>query len=157
MIAVGKPGGGKSHLAAAGGAELLLAGHAVRWTPTSTLVQRVLAAKRDRRVPQELAKRDTYACVILDAIGYLQHDRDEMEVLFPFLSERYERTSVMSTTNLVFSEWERIFKDPRTTLAALDRVVHHGVLLDMVNVERYRAQQANQQHLPDVAGLQRQK
>jgi DNA replication protein DnaC len=157
VIAVGKPGVGKSHVGAALGAELILAGHAVFWTPTSTLVQRLLAAKRDLRLPQELAKLDNYSCVILDDIGYVQHDRDEMEVLFTFLSERYERKSVMITTNLVFSEWERIFKDPMTTMAAIDRVVHHCVILDMVNVERYRAQQANQQHVPEVVRLERQK
>lgn len=148
VIAVGKPGVGKSHLGAALGYDLILAGHAVLWTPTSTLVQRLLAAKRDLRLPQELAKLEKYACVILDDIGYVQHDRDEMEVLFTFLSERYERKSVLITTNLVFSEWERIFKDPMTTMAAIDRVVHHCVILDMMSVESYRAQQANHQHLP---------
>lgn len=150
VIAVGKPGCGKSHLAAALGSELILAGHAVFWTPTSTLVQRLLAAKRDLRLPQELAKLEKYACVILDDIGYVQHDRDEMEVLFTFLSERYERKSVMITTNLVFSEWERIFKDPMTTMAAIDRVIHHCVILDMVQVESYRAQQAKLQHLSEA-------
>jgi DNA replication protein DnaC len=80
-----------------------LSGHSVFWIATSTLVQRLLAAKRDLRLPQELAKLDKYACVILDDIGYVQHDRDEMEVLFTFLSERYERKSVLITTNLVWS------------------------------------------------------
>ncbi len=133
---------------AALGYELILSGHAVFWTPTSTLVQRLLAAKRDLRLPQELAKLDKYACVILDDIGYVQHDRDEMEVLFTFLSERYERKSVLITTNLVFSEWERIFKNPMTTMAAIDRVIHHCVILDMMAVESYRAHQASHQHLP---------
>lgn len=129
------------------GHELILAGYAVLWTPTATLVQRLLAAKRDLRLPQELAKLDKFACVILDDIGYVQHDRDEMEVLFTFLSERYERKSVMITTNLVFSEWQRIFKDPMTTMAAIDRVVHHSVILDMMGVESYRAEAATQQQL----------
>src|SRR6266853_4130628 len=150
VIAVGKPGVGKSHVLAALGHELILSGHAVLWTPTSTLVQRLLAAKRDLRLPQELAKLDKYAGVILDDIGYVQHDRDEMEVLFTFLSERYERKSVLITTNLVFSEWERIFKDPMTTLAAIDRVVHHCVILDMMAVDSYRAHQAHHQHLSQV-------
>jgi DNA replication protein DnaC len=186
VIAVGKPGVGKSHVLAALGYELILSGHAVWWTPTSTLVQRLLAAKRDLRLPQELAKLDKYACVILDDIGYVQHDRDEMEVLFTFLSERYERKSVLITTNLVFSEWERIFKDPMTTLvvssddqlqgpllrsseltliiywmyraeqrssyimAAIDRVIHHCVILDMMAVDSYRAHQANHQHLTQL-------
>jgi DNA replication protein DnaC len=147
VIAVGKPGVGKSHIAAAIGYDLILAGHSVWWTPTANLVQRLLAAKRDLRLPQELVKLDKFACIILDDIGYVQHDRDEMEVLFTFLSERYERKSVIITTNLVFSEWKRIFKDPMTTMAAIDRVVHHSVILDMMGVESFRAQEANHQHL----------
>ena len=147
IIAIGKPGVGKSHCMAAVGYAVIEAGYPVLWTPTSTLVQRLLAAKRDLRLPQELAKLDKFACVILDDIGYVQHDRDEMEVLFTFLAERYERKSVMITTNLVFSEWERIFKNPMTTMAAIDRLVHHSVILDMMSVESYRAQEASQQHL----------
>lgn len=150
VIAVGKPGVGKSHILAALGYELILLGHSVLWTPTSTLVQRLLAAKRDLRLPQELAKLDKYACVILDDIGYVQHDRDEMEVLFTFLSERYERKSVLITTNLVFSEWERIFKNPMTTMAAIDRVTHHCVILDMMAVDSYRAHQAHHQHGEEI-------
>jgi DNA replication protein DnaC len=154
VIAVGKPGVGKSHLAAALGYELILAGYPVFWTPTSSLVQRLLAAKRDLRLPQELAKLEKFACVILDDIGYVQHDRDEMEVLFTFLSERYESKSVIITTNLVFSEWNRIFKDPMTTMAAIDRVIHHSVILDMMAVESYRALEAThrrQQPQPEAA------
>jgi DNA replication protein DnaC len=147
VIAVGKPGVGKSHLAAALCHEFILQGHAVLWISTATLVQRLLAAKRDLRLPHELTKLDKFACVMLDDIGYVQHNRDEMEVLFTFLAERYERKSVMITTNLVFSEWERIFKDPMTTLAAIDRVVHHSVILDMTGVESYRAKEATHQHL----------
>src|SRR6266481_1151385 len=147
IIAIGKPGVGKSHALAAVGYELIEAGYPVLWTPTSALVQRLLAAKRDLRLPQELAKLDKFACVILDDIGYVQHARDEMEVLFTFLAERYERKSVMISTNLVFSEWQRIFKDPMTTMAAIDRVVHHSVILDMMSVESYRAEAASQQHL----------
>jgi DNA replication protein DnaC len=147
VIAIGKPGVGKSHLAAALGYELVVQGHPVLWTPTSTLVQRLLAAKRDLRLPQELTKLDRFSCVILDDIGYVQHDRDEMEVLFTFLAERYERKSVILTTNLVFSEWNRIFKDPMTTMAAIDRVIHHSVILDMMSVESYRAEVAHHLHL----------
>jgi DNA replication protein DnaC len=153
VIAVGKPGVGKSHVLAAVGYELIVAGYPILWMPSSLLIQRLLAAKRDLRLPQELTKLDKFACVILDDIGYVQHDRDEMEVLFTFLAERYERKSVMLTTNLVFSEWQRIFKDPMTTLAAIDRVVHHSVILDMMGVESYRATEAHQQHLrePELA------
>ena len=152
MIAVGKPGVGKSHALAAVAHELVVQGHAVLWCSTANLVQRLLAAKRDLRLPQELARLDKFACVMLDDIGYVQHDRDEMEVLFTFLAERYEHKSVMLTTNLVFSEWQRIFKDPMTTLAAIDRVVHHSVILDMMSEESYRAEVANQHHLSEETG-----
>jgi DNA replication protein DnaC len=143
VVAVGKPGTGKSHVAAAVGHELIGQGQSVLWTSTASLVQRLLAAKRDLRLPRELAKLDRMACLILDDIGYVQHDRDEMEVLFTLLAERYERRSVVITTNLVFSEWNRIFKDPMTTMAAIDRVVHHSVILDMMGLESYRAKEAH--------------
>jgi DNA replication protein DnaC len=83
VIAKGSPGVGKSHALAAVAHELVVQGHAVLWCSTASLVQRLLAAKRDLRLPQELARLDKFACVILDDIGYVQHDRDEMEVLFP--------------------------------------------------------------------------
>lgn len=139
VIAVGRPGAGKSHFACGLGHALIDLGYPVLFTPTAALVQRLLAAKRDLRLPQELAKLDRFECLILDDIGYVQHDRDEMEVLFTLLAERYERKSMVITTNLVFSEWDRIFKDPMTTMAAIDRVVHHSVVLDLMGVESYRA------------------
>ena len=142
VLAVGKPGTGKSHLAAALGHELVQRGHRVLWTPTASLVQRLLAAKRDLRLPQFLAQLDRYGCLILDDIGYVQHDRDEMEVFFTLLAERYERRSVIITTNLVFSDWTRIFKDPMTTMAAVDRVVHHSVILDLMGMASFRARAA---------------
>src|SRR5579859_4965622 len=89
VVAAGKPGVGKSHALAAIGNELVLMGHPVLWTPTATLVQELLAAKRDLRLPHALAKLDRYECVFLDDIGYVQHDRDEMEVLFTFLAPSY--------------------------------------------------------------------
>jgi DNA replication protein DnaC len=145
IIAVGKPGVGKTHLLAAIGHELILQGYPVLWTATAALVQRLLASKRDLRLPQLLAQLDRFACIFLDDIGYVQHDRDEMEVLFTLLAERYERRSVAITTNLVFSEWERIFKDPMTTMAAIDRLVHHSVILDLMGMDSYRAEEATKQ------------
>ncbi len=145
VVAAGKPGVGKSHALAAIGNELVSMGHPVLWTATATLVQELLAAKSDLRLPHALAKLDRYECVFLDDIGYVQHDRDEMEVLFTFLAERYERRSVAISTNLVFSDWNRIFKDPMTTLAAIDRVVHHSVILDLMGMDSYRAREATQE------------
>jgi DNA replication protein DnaC len=147
VIAVGRPGAGKTHAMAALGRALIDQGHPVLFTSTAALVQRLLAAKRDLKLSQELAKLDRFECLILDDIGYVQQDREEMEVLFTLLAERYERKSVVITTNLVFSEWDKIFKDPMTTLAAIDRVVHHSVVLDFMAVESYRAQAAGAEHL----------
>jgi len=152
IVAAGKPGVGKSHLVAAIGHELILRGYPVLWTSTTNLVQRLLAAKRELRLPQVLAQLDRFALLALDDIGYVQHDRDEMEVLFTLLAERYERRSVAITTNLVFSAWDRIFKDPMTTMAAIDRVVHHSVILDLMGMESYRAKEAMAQHLQDAPG-----
>jgi DNA replication protein DnaC len=142
VIAVGQPGSGKSHLACALGRVLIDRGIPVFFCSTASLVQRLLVAKRDLRLPQEIAKLDRFDCLILDDIGYVQHDQDEMEVLFTLLAERYERKSVIITTNLVFSEWNQIFKNPLTTLAAIDRVVHHSIILDLMNVPSYRAKAA---------------
>ena len=66
----------------------------------------------------------------MDDLGYVKQDREEMEVLFTFLAERYERRSVMLSSNLVFSKWDQIFKDPMTTMAAVDRLVHHAIILE---------------------------
>jgi len=146
LLAFGLPGRGKTHLVCAIGHELIQRGHRVLFTPTYALVQRLLAAKRDLRLERELAGLDKFDAVILDDIGYVQQNRDEMEVLFTFLAERYERRSVIITSNLVFSEWDRIFKDPMTTAAAIDRIVHHSVILEMtgtsIRVEHAHSERA---------------
>jgi DNA replication protein DnaC len=141
VLCFGLPGRGKTHLVCAIGNELVQRGYRVLFTATYALVQRLLAAKRDLRLEKELGLLDAFDAVILDDIGYVQQSREEMEVLFTFLAERYERRSVMITSNLVFSEWDRIFKDPMTTAAAIDRLVHHAVILEMAGPS-VRADQA---------------
>jgi DNA replication protein DnaC len=131
VLAFGLPGRGKTHLVCAIGHELVRRGRRVWFTPTFSLVQKLLAAKRDLRLEKELAVLDVFDAVILDDIGYVQQDRDEMEVLFTFLAQRYERRSVIITSNLLFRDWDRIFKDPMTTAAAIDRLVHHAVIIEM--------------------------
>jgi DNA replication protein DnaC len=131
VLTFGLPGRGKTHLVCAVGHELVQRGRAVLFTPTYKLVQRLLAAKKGLTLEEELRVVDRFDVVILDDLGYVQQDREEMEVLFTFLAERYERRSVMITSNLVFSQWDRIFKDPMTTAAAIDRVVHHSLILEL--------------------------
>ena len=137
VLAFGLPGTGKTHAAAAIGHELVSRGHSVLFMPTYRLVQDLLAAKRDLELPRALRKLDGYELLILDDIGYVQQDADEIEVLFTLMAERYERRSMFITSNLVFSEWDRIFKNPMTTAAAVDRLVHHSVILEF-DVESYR-------------------
>jgi DNA replication protein DnaC len=141
VLAFGLPGRGKSHLLAGIGHELVQRGHAVLFLPAFKLVQRLLVAKRNLELEPTLRRLDRYDAVILDDIGYVQQGRDEMEVLFTFLAERYERRSVLITSNLVFSEWDKIFHDPMTTACAIDRVVHHATILELTG-ESYRAEVA---------------
>jgi DNA replication protein DnaC len=131
VLAFGLPGRGKTHFLAALGRELILR-HSKRvlFRPAFKLVGQLLAAKRDLRLEQELKKLDRYDVLILDDIGYVQQSREEMEVLFTLLAERYERRSLLISSNLVFSQWDQIFKDPMTTMAAIDRLVHHSIILE---------------------------
>lgn len=133
VLAFGLPGRGKTHLLCAIAHELIRRGIAVLFVPAYRLVQMLLAAKRDLRLDKELKRLDNFTVVLIDDIGYVQQDREEMEVLFTFLAERYERKSVMITSNLVFSQWDRIFKDAMTTAAAIDRLVHHSIILELNN------------------------
>ena len=128
-------------MACAIGQELIRSGRKVAFVPCSLMVQGLLAAKRDLKLRGFLKKISRYQVLILDDIGYVQYSRDEMEVLFNLLAARYERGSVMLTSNLPFSGWEVIVKDPMTTAAAIDRLVHHSVILEL-NVPSYRAEQA---------------
>jgi len=141
VLAFGLPGVGKSHVAAAIGHALVSSGRSVLFAPTYHLVQELLVAKRDLVLPRALAKLDAFDLLVLDDIGYVQQAPDEIEVLFTLLAERYERRSVMITSNLVFSDWGQIFKNPMTTAAAIDRLVHHSVILEFA-VPSYRTERA---------------
>lgn len=143
LVVLGNPGTGKSHLVAGLGQEWVRSGRTVLYAPTFQVVQRLLAAKRDLRLAAELKRLDRFEALVLDDLGYVQQNRDEMEVLFTLIAERYERRSLVITTNLVFSKWAEIFKDPMTTAAAVDRIVHHSVILEL-NLKSYRAEEAQQ-------------
>jgi DNA replication protein DnaC len=141
VLVFGPPGSGKTHCLAAVAQELIRLGRRVWFTTCGLLVQDLLAAKRDFTLKALLKRLDHWEGVILDDLGYVQQNREEMEVLFTFLAERYERGSVLLTSNLAFSKWEQIFKDPMTTAAAVDRLVHHSVIVEL-NIPSYRAESA---------------
>lgn len=141
VLAFGNPGSGKTHLLCAIGQELIHAGHQVFFQSCQLLVQDLLAAKQGLALAKALKSLRRYDALIIDDIGYVQQDRAEMEVLFALLADRYETGSVMITSNLPFSKWELIFKDPMTTAAAIDRLVHHSIILEL-NLPSYRLETA---------------
>lgn len=143
LLVFGLPGRGKTHLVCSIGHELVQRGHRVLFVPAYRLVQRLLAAKRAFTLEREVKKLDAVDALLIDDIGYVQQDREEMEVLFTLLAERYERRSVVLTSNLVFSQWDRIFKDPMTTAAAIDRLVHHATILELGGTS-YRSEAAKE-------------
>jgi DNA replication protein DnaC len=141
ILAFGNPGSGKTHLLCAIGHELIEKGKQVLFISCGQLVQELLIAKKELELTKKLKKLSRFDVVIIDDIGYVQQSREEMEVLFTFLADRYEQGSLMITSNLPFSKWEQIFKDPMTTAAAIDRLVHHSVILEL-NIDSYRMEQA---------------
>ena len=143
VLAFGKPGSGKTHLLCAIGQELVRSGRRVLFSKCSLLVQELLIAKRDLKLSRCLKRFAGFEVLVIDDLGYVQQSREEMEVLFTLLAERYERGSVLITSNLPFSKWEAIFKDPMTTAAAIDRLVHHSMILEL-NVSSYRLEQGKQ-------------
>jgi len=150
VLAFGNPGSGKTHLLCALCQELARKGRRVLYTSCSLLVQELLAAKRDLTLSRLLKRLGRYDALLLDDLGYVQQTREEMEVLFTLLAERYERGSVLVTSNLPFSAWDSIFKDAMTTAAAIDRLVHHSVILEL-NLPSYRMQHASSTSLSSEA------
>ncbi len=112
------------------------------------MVQQLLRAKRELELDKLLKKFSRFDVLMIDDFCYVKQDREEMEVLFTLLALRYERDSMLITSNLPFSKWEIVFKDPMTTAAAIDRLVHHSVVLEL-NVPSYRAEQARKRKYTD--------
>ncbi|HZF79849.1 MAG TPA: IS21-like element helper ATPase IstB [Lautropia sp.] len=141
LLAFGPPGVGKTHVIAGIGHALIDRGYKVLFMRTSEMVQRLQAARRDLRLPAELAKLDRFDLLILDDLSYARRDQAETSVLFELIAERYERKSIAITANAPFSAWDAVFPDKAMTVAAVDRLVHHATILEM-NVDSYRRRAA---------------
>jgi DNA replication protein DnaC len=141
LLLFGPPGTGKTHLVCALGHALLDRGWRVAFMRTGDLVQRLQAARRDLRLPAELAKLDRFDLLILDDVSYVRRDQAETSVLFELIAERYESKSIAITANQPFSAWDQIFPDAAMTLATVDRLVHHATIFEM-NVESFRRRAA---------------
>jgi DNA replication protein DnaC len=153
LLAFGKSGSGKTHLLAGIAQELVRHGRKVYFSTCSLLVQELLIAKRDLKLSRALKRLSAFEALMIDDIGYVQQSREEMEVLFTLLAERYERGTVLLTSNLAFSKWEAIFKDPMTTAAAIDRLVHHSIILEL-NIPSYRLEQAQKSKTTNSSALE---
>lgn len=146
LLVFGTPGGGKTHLACGIGHELIRREKRVYFSTCALLLQDLLLAKKDLKLKKLLKTLAKYDVLVIDDIGYVQQEQLEMEVLFTLLAERYERGSVIITSNLPFSKWNNIFKDQMMTAAAVDRIVHHSVILEL-NILSYRIDEAKRQKL----------
>ena len=154
ILLFGPPGVGKSHLSAALGHALVQAGHRVLFSRTTDLVQQLQAARQDLKLAATIEKLDKYDLLILDDLSYVQKSQAETSVLFELISARYERRSILITANQPFGAWDAIFPDPAMTVAAIDRLVHHAIILEM-NIDSYRrktAEARNPAPEPDNAG-----
>ena len=141
LIFIGNPGTGKTHLATAIGYELCQKGYKVLFTAGNSLVTSMIEAKDDRTLGKFFDKASRMDLVIIDEVGYFPYEKDASEMFFQFISERYERGSIIITTNLPFSKWSEIFYTDRITTAILDRIVHYGKVIEM-NGESYRFSQS---------------
>lgn len=152
VLIFGNPGSGKTMLLAALGDQLVRRGRSVLFTTCQMLVQELLRAKRDLRMERLIKKLSKFEALIIDDLGYVQQSREEMEVLFTLLSERYERGSVLLSSNLPFSKWEQIFKDPMTTAAAVDRLIHHSVIIELLKIKSFRLDEAQSRSTQPTTG-----
>jgi DNA replication protein DnaC len=141
ILIFGPPGVGKSHLGAALGHAMIDAGYRVLFTRTTDLVQHLQAARQDLKLATALEKLDKYHLLVLDDLSYVQKSQAETSVIFELISARYERRSLLITANQPFGAWDAIFPDPAMTVAAIDRLVHHSIILEM-NTDSYRRKSA---------------
>lgn len=141
LLLFGPPGSGKSHVSAALARALIENGYRALFARTTDLVQRLQTARQELALEAAITKLDRYDLLILDDLSYVRRDQAETSVLFELISRRYERRSLLITANQPFSAWNNVFPDPAMTVAAIDRLVHHAVVVEM-NVESYRQRSA---------------
>ena len=141
ILLFGASGLGKTHLGAAIGHALVAQSKRVKFTSSTALVQQLQKAREALGLEDALKKLDKYELLILDDIGYVKKSDSESQVLFELIAHRYERSSLLITTNQAFSEWDSIFGDNMMTVAAIDRLVHHADIYK-IEGESYRKKEA---------------
>lgn len=146
LLLFGASGLGKTHLGAAIGHALIEQSIRVKFTSSTALVQQLQKAREELNLDAALKKLDKYELLILDDIGYVKKSDSESQVLFELIAHRYERSSLLITTNQAFSEWDSIFGDNMMTVAAIDRLVHHADIYT-IEGESYRKKHALKSNL----------
>ncbi len=141
LILLGASGVGKTHLAAAVGRSAIELGKRAKFYSATTLVQQLQYAKLQLQLPSMLSKLDRFELLIVDDLGYVKKSEAETSVLFELIAHRYERKSLLITANQPFSQWDEVFSDSMMTVAAVDRLVHHALIIE-IQAESFRRQVA---------------
>ena len=141
IIALGNSGTGKSHVALALGLAACQRGFSVGFVTAAGLVHQLMEARDEKRLLRLQAQLSAHKLLIVDELGYVPHSPTGAELLFEVFSQRYERGSILVTSNLPFEEWTSIFGSERLTGALLDRLTHHVHILEM-NGDGYRLKQS---------------
>jgi DNA replication protein DnaC len=141
VILVGNPGTGKTHLMIGLGMEAIRRGYRVRFITAAALVNELLLARAELRVPKLLRQFAAFDLVLVDELGYVPFSRDGAQLLFEFFADRYETRATALTTNLPFAQWPQVFGDETMTVALLDRLTHRSHVL-VLNGESYRLRES---------------
>jgi DNA replication protein DnaC len=141
LLIFGPSGVGKTHLAAGICRSLIQLNRSARFFSATTLVQLLQLAKKEFTLAKTLSRLDRFALLVIDDIGYVRKDEAETSVLFELISHRYERRSLLVTSNQPFSDWEAVFSNTAMTVAAVDRLVDHSTLIQ-IQAESYRRRRA---------------
>ena len=144
VLLFGASGVGKTHLAVAIGHGLVEQSVRVRYVTTTALVQELQQARSQLRLEDALQKLDKYRVLILDDFGYVKKSEQETQVLFELIAHRYETGSLIITSNQPFADWDRIFPDAMMTVAAVDRIIHHATIIQVIS-DSYRRKEALRQ------------
>ena len=149
ILIFGNPGTGKSHLSIALARNWCMQGRKCMYISAANLIGQLIMAKTDSKLNKAIKSFDKIEVLIIDDISYVPYGKSETDLLFHLLAERYEQRSTVITSNLAFSKWEQIFKDEMTAAAAIDRLVHHSIILEL-NTESYRISAAKTKQ-PDLS------